>query len=68
METDLFASSGRCCHQLPNGVEDNSKLFIVFAFKFVQTARKLCVGREHLSQLNKSSHDLDVDGYRPLAS
>jgi hypothetical protein len=64
METYLFASWS--CHQLSNRVEDNFELFIVLAFQLVQSARKFGVGREHLSQLYKGEHDLDVDGYRRL--
>ena len=34
----------------------------------IQPARQFGVGREHLSQLYKRAHDLDLDGYCPLAS
>src|SRR5215203_2736464 len=66
-EAYLFVLSNRR-HQLSNGSEDDSELFIVLAFELVQTTREFCVGCEHLPEFHKGSHDLDVNGYRSFTS
>src|SRR5262249_55095159 len=57
----------RWSHQLPDGIEDDFELGIVFLFQRVESFGKFFVGRQELAQPNKSTHDLNIYADRPLA-
>jgi len=47
-------------HEFSNGLEDDSKLAVVLLFQFIESPGKYLVRADHLSKLNKSSHDGNI--------
>ena len=54
-------------HEFTNCIEDDLKLAVVFLFQFIESPGKPIVLVDHLSKLNKRSHEGDVYLNRALA-
>ena len=68
LKTDFLGRPFRRCHQLADGIEYDLELGIIFLLQFIEPSFQVRIGREHLSQPDKSSHDLDIYQNSTLAS
>ena len=55
-------------HQLPDGVEDDLELRVIFAFEISELTREIGIREKHLAQTDKCAHDGDVDSLFPSRS
>jgi hypothetical protein len=58
-------------HELPNRLEPRDEFAVVLrelTFRCCELSAEMLPRREHLSELNKRPHDLDVDFDRSLAT
>ena len=68
-DTRFFLLGLIICHQLLYGVEYDRKFAVMLRhsfFQFLQLLGQLCVGRQQLTQTNKHSNNLNVDGNRAI--
>ena len=61
-----FRFRGR--HEFPDGVEDHLELTVVSRFQFIQTPSEFLICRNHLTQLDECSHNVDACLHCPLAT
>ena len=59
-EPDSFDLELWLRHEFTNRLEDNPKLGIVLLLQLIEASSKPLVRTDHLSKLNKRSHDGDV--------
>ena len=68
LESDAAGFWRWLCHEFTNRFEDDTKLAIVLLLQLIEASGKPLVRADHLSKLNKRSHDGNVHLDRALAS
>ena len=53
---------------MADGIEDHFELGIIFSLQFIEPSFQVRIGREHLSQPDESSHNLDIHPNSAFAS
>src|SRR5688572_211813 len=66
-EADAAARRIRWRHQLPDGVEHDAELGVVFLLQLVEASCELGAGLHEPAQADEGAHDLDVHLDRPWA-
>ena len=53
---------------MADGVEDDAELRVVLRLQLVESANEIGMSGEYLPKSNERSHNLDIDGHRPIAA
>ncbi|MEI8015731.1 MAG: hypothetical protein WCH20_12950 [Nitrospira sp.] len=60
LEPDSFDLGLWLCHEFPNCFENDPELTVLFLFQFIESSGKSLVRADHLSKLNKCSHNGNI--------